>query len=513
MRSETVTPCPASVAVHPVLEARGIAKSYGPTCAIKDGNLRLLAGHVHALLGENGAGKSTLVKIMVGAVTPDSGSILLDGETVRFDDVREAIVAGVVPIYQHLSLFPHLTVRENLSAFAIAAMSRGLAAPALVTRTEARAALDAVGLACDLDGPVGALSLGERQLVEIARGICGRCKVLVLDEPTAALTHAESERLFAVIRRLCGQGTAVLFISHKMDEVEALADDVTVLRDGYTVIDGQPGVCLNRSALVHAMLGDVDHVVDRDLVEPGEIVLRARGLRTRPEAPPMDIEVRQGEIVGLAGLVGSGVLEIAAALAGAISAAAGELSVAGQPLPGSAGRDRAIALGIGYIPGDRHAEGLFAGRPALHNASVSTLDAICAGGLLRRRSERDLFLPWLERLRLHPLRPDMAAAGFSGGNQQKLLVARNLAIANLRVLVILEPTRGVDVGARQTIHDAIIEAANCGVAVVLASSDLDEVTALAHRVLVVRQGRIEGELPRGAARSVLMESLAGRSAA
>jgi ABC-type sugar transport system ATPase subunit len=505
-------PRDATPAGGAVLEAVGIAKRYGATIALRQADLLLLPGRVHALLGENGAGKSTLVKILVGAVAADHGRILVDGVPAGFSDVRGAVAAGIVPIYQHLSLFPHLSVLENLSAFALGSARGVRTSGATVPPATARAWLDAVGLSCDLAAPVSSLTLGERQLVEIARGLGQRCKVLVLDEPTAALSHDEVERLFAVVRRLCGQGTAVLFISHRFDEIDALCDDVTVLRDGRTVIAGAPLAALSRAELVRAMLGEAVDISDRRLPEPGAVVLSARGLAVHRRAPLLDVDVRAGEIVGLAGLVGSGALEIAAALAGAPPEANGRLTLDGADVPAGS-RGDAVALGIGYVPADRHADGLFPVLSARANASASTIDGFARAGFLDHAGEGALVRPWLERMRLHPLEPERAASGFSGGNQQKLVMARNLALDGLRVLVLVEPTRGVDIAARETIHDAIVEAALRGVAVVVASTDLDEVAALSHRVLVVRQGRIADELPRGTSRGALLDALAGRVAA
>jgi len=447
----------------------------------------------------------------VGALAPDAGALRMAGRPVVFRSVREAMAAGIVPIHQHLSLFPHLSVLENLSAFALGCTRRAAASSALLPRAEAAARLETVGLHLDLDQPVAALSLGQRQLLEIARSVGRECRVLVLDEPTAALNHSEAARLFEVVRRLCAAGTAVLFISHRLDEIDAVADDVTVLRDGRAVIAGTPRSHLSREALVRAMLGTAVAAATRHLPEPGAPVLVAAGLRPGPGDAPADCVVRAGEVVGLAGLVGSGALELAAALAGA-RPAAGQLHVAGRRLP-PGDRQQAVALGVGYVPGDRHAEGLFPVLSALQNASACSTRGLAPAGVLSPAREAARMLPWLRRMKLHPFLPAMKARTFSGGNQQKLLMARNLAIDGLRVLVVLEPTRGVDIAARETIHDAIADIARQGVAVVLATSDLDEAMALAHRVLVVRHGRIAAEILRGAARTNLLDALAGQAAA
>ena len=364
----------------------------------------------------------------------------------------------------------------------------------MIPRATAKDWLREVNLDVPLDMPVEKLSLGERQLLEIARGLGQSCKILVLDEPTAALSHDEAERLFTVVRRLCAAGTAVLFISHKFEEIEAIADDVTVLRDGRTVIDGVPLADVTRDQLVQAMLGVSVEATRRALPQPGDVLVRSEGLRLDRRGAPIDLAIRSGEIVGLAGLVGSGALEIASAVAAALPAT-GRLTIGDERIEGG-DRRRAASLGIGYVPGDRHADGLFPVLPALQNASAGSLEVFTAAGMISRRREAQGLTPWLRRLKLHPFDIDRPASGFSGGNQQKLIIARNLALPGLRALVLLEPTRGVDIAARETIHDAVVDAAKRGIAVLLASTDLDEILALSHRILVVRDRTIQGELPR-----------------
>jgi ABC-type sugar transport system ATPase subunit len=476
----------------PVLSVAGVHKSFGTTQALRGAHIDLHAGEVHALLGENGAGKSTLLKLLVGGVQPDAGELRLDGELTRLRDVRDAIGRGILPIYQQLSLIPHLSVVENLLAFELA---RGRAFSWSGTRRwldQARAALDAVGLDVDPKAPVAELSLAQRQLVEIARSVMRDCRALLLDEPTTSLAADEVEVLFGVVSRMRDDGRAILFISHRLDEVERIADRVTVMRDGQTVLTGGRAASLGREPIVEAMVGRDVQQAAAARVERGAPVLTVSGLRERGRFREVELTVHEGEIVGLVGLIGSGATEVGEAIAGARTVREGTIEVAGRELR-SRNRASALRAGVGFIPIDRDRDGLFPGHSILHNASVSSFRRFTRHGLLSVRRERSELGPRLEGLRVRPEDPDAEIGSASGGNRQKVLVVRNLASGS-RVLIAQEPTRGVDVAARQEIHQSFLDAAASGLGILVTSSDLEEVVALCQRVLVMRSGKVVAEL-------------------
>jgi ABC-type sugar transport system ATPase subunit len=489
-----------------LLTASHIRRRFGATQALADANLTLRAGEVHALLGENGAGKSTLVKILVGADRLDGGALAVDGQPVSFASVTDAVAHGIVPIYQQLSLLPDLSVTENLFAFELAG-GPGWRRTDRRWRAEARRALDTVGLAIDPDCPVGDLSLAERQLVEIGRSVLVDCKVLVLDEPTTALTRGEVERLFGVVRDLRDRGRAVLFISHRLDEVMTISDRISVLRNGRSEMEGHPVQGLTADEVVRAMVGREVEQAGFAGGSHGAPVLRAQALSAPGAFEDVALTVHAGEVLAVVGLVGSGALEMAEALSGA-RPSAGVLTVNGRPVRLGSRRD-ALKAGVGYLPGDRDRDGVFPTLRVLDNGSACVLDVIARRGFLARGRERRHLLPLLRSLAVKPNDPAAPITGLSGGNQQKVLLARTLSRGDSRVLVVVEPTRGVDIGSRRDIHQALRDDATRGAAVVLASTDLDEVVTVADRVLVMREGRIAAALPASVGTEALLSHMTG----
>ena len=492
-----------------VLRAVDVTKRFGATTALDSVGITLRPGEVHALLGENGAGKSTLVKILVGAERPDTGTIEVDGRPVTLTSVRDAVAHGVVPIYQQLSLMPHLSVTENLLAFELA-RGGGWRRTRRSWDAEARRALDAVGL--DIDGrrPVGELSLAQRQLVEIARGVLVDSKLLVLDEPTTALTAGEVDRLFTVVRGLRDRGAAVLFISHRLEEVMAISDRLSVLRNGRSALRDVPVAGLTPQEVIRAMVGRDVPPVALAGGAVGEPVLQARELSCTGAFTDLSLTVHRGEVLGVVGLMGSGAVELAEVLAGT-RAGTGRVTVDGHAVRlGS--RRAALGAGIGYLPGDRDVDGVFPVLTVLSNATASGLDEVSSWGALTQARERRRVLGPLRALAVRPDDPGAPIRALSGGNQQKVLLARMLSGRPAQVLVTADPTRGVDIGARRDIHTALRRDADRGAGVLVVSTDLDEVVGLADRVVVMRAGRIAAELSGGAGADVLLSHMTGAAA-
>lgn len=462
-------------------------------------------GTCHGLVGENGAGKSTLGKILAGIERPDSGEILLDGEAVRSAAPREALDRGIGIVHQEIVLCENLSVAENLCLRDLPARGPFVAARRLSEEASRRLC----GIAPEIDParPAGELSVGARQLVQIAAALGRGARALVLDEPTSSLTGAEAERLFAQVRKLRSLGVAVLYVTHRLEEVFTLCGRVTVLRDGRHV-ETRDASAWSPGALVRAMIGrDLPAAPRGGGPPPGEELLRVEGLRSPGRFEGVSFRLRAGEILGLAGLVGAGRTEIAQAIAGLDPASSGAIRVRGEPAAIRGPRD-ALARGIALVPEDRKRHGLVLPMRVRENLTLPTLDRFRRLGFVGRRRER----AEAERLRagsdIRTAGLETPASSLSGGNQQKVVLAGRLA-AEARVVLVDEPTRGVDVGAKAEIHASLLRLAAEGKGILLVSSDLPELVALSTRILVLRRGRIAGELPGGAPAEAILRLMAG----
>jgi rhamnose transport system ATP-binding protein len=507
-----------------VLVLEGASKSFGSVRALEDASIELHAGEAHALVGENGAGKSTLVKVLAGVHRPDAGRLLLDGEETHLGGPADARAAGIAVIYQEPTLFPDLSVAENIF-MGRQPRSWGRRIDARELRRRVEALMGRLGVPLDPGRPARGLSIADQQIVEIAKALSFDARVIVMDEPTAALSGAEVERLFSVARALRSQGAAVLFISHRLDEVFALCQRVTVMRDGRRVFSG-PLRGLSRDDLVRRMVGrELDAMYPKEAARPehrssthgarrygstslqldeaqhryltgvlGEVALSVRRLTREGVFADVSFDVRHGEIVGLAGLVGAGRSEVARAVFGIDRRDAGEVLVEGRPLP-PASPTSAMAAGMGYVPEDRRAQGLVMDLSIARNTGLASRGRLRRGILIHGADERRLAADWAARLRLRFARLSDPALALSGGNQQKLVLAKWLA-RRPSVLIVDEPTRGIDVATKAEVHRLLSDLAGQGVAVLMISSELPEVLGMADRVLVMHEGRLSAELSR-----------------
>ncbi len=480
----------------PVLALEGVSKSFGAVRALRSVSLPLFAGEVHALAGENGAGKSTLIKVLAGVHRPDEGTVLLDGAPVEFAGPADARDVGVAVIYQEPTLFPDLSVAENIFMGRQPTRSLGRVDHRAV-HAAATALFARLGVAMDPDRPARGLSIADQQLVEIAKALSFEARVLIMDEPTAALTGSEVARLFAVVRTLREQGAAVLFISHRLEEVFELCQQVTTLRDGAWVAS-EPVEGRTESDLVQRMVGrTLDELYPKQDTSVGDIALEVSRLTREGVFTDVSFSVRSGEIVGLAGLVGAGRSEVARAVFGVDRWDAGSVSIGGRSLrPGSP--SLAMAAGLALVPEDRRAQGLVMEMSIARNIGLSGLKDTSKAGLMSRRAERDRALDWATKLQVKYARLGDLVGTLSGGNQQKVVLAKWLA-TNPSVLIVDEPTRGIDVGTKAEVHRLLSNLAAEGVAVVMISSDLPEILGMADRVLVMHEGRIAAEIPRAEA--------------
>ena len=478
----------------PTLEVRGVSKCFGAVVALRDGSITLRPGSIHALVGENGAGKSTLVKIVAGLYHRDTGDIKLEGRKVDFRSTAEAKHAGIAVIYQEPTLFPDLSVTENVF-MGRQPVGRFGRIDRTAMRIEVVSLMDRLGVHIDPDRPTEGLSIADQQLIEIAKAISLDARVLIMDEPTAALSGVEVERLFAVARSLRDEGRALMFISHRFDEVFGLCDTVTVMRDGaYIHTDAIANTSVPE--IVRLMVGrDVNELFPKQEAEIGRPLLEVKNLTMPGVFHDVSFAVRAGEIVGLAGLVGAGRSEIARAVFGVDPYESGSVVVDGRQLPRQNPR-AAMKVGLALVPEDRRKQGLVIDATVASNITDAIRPRLARLGLVTTRWENAEAGIWARKLEVKTAALDAVAGTLSGGNQQKAVLAKWLA-AGPRVLIIDEPTRGIDVGTKAEVHRMMSELAGMGLAILMISSELPEVLGMADRVLVMHEGRITADLPRG----------------
>jgi rhamnose transport system ATP-binding protein len=489
------------------LELSGVTKAFGPVVALRSGSLAVRPGSIHALVGENGAGKSTLVKIVAGVYRRDGGELRLHSESVDFHSTAESKAAGVAVIYQEPTLFPDLSVTENIF-MGRQPLDRARRIDRATMYAEAERLFTRLGVQIDPRRPALGLSIADQQIIEIAKAISLDASLLIMDEPTAALSGVEVERLFAVARSLRDEGRALVFISHRFDEVFSLCDTVTVMRDG-AYISTHPIAETTSSAIVAEMVGrQVDDLFPKTPAEIGAPVLEVDGLSSVGTFHDVSFQVRAGEIVGLAGLVGAGRSEIARAVFGVDRYDGGQVRVNGVPVPPHNPR-ASIRAGMAFIPEDRRKQGLVTEASVARNVAGVIRSGLSRAGFLTTRAENRASGPWAARLAVKTAALDMSAATMSGGNQQKVVIAKWLA-SNPSVLIIDEPTRGIDVGTKAEVHRLLSELAGQGLAILMISSELPEILGMADRVLVVCEGRITADLDRADATAEVVMSAATR---
>ncbi|MFN4140561.1 sugar ABC transporter ATP-binding protein [Aestuariivirga sp.] len=487
----------AAEAAGPSIELRAVSKSFAGVRVLNAVSFDIRPGEVHALMGENGAGKSTLIKIMAGLHQADEGEILVNGRPVRFASPRDAHVAGIATVHQELLLFPELTVAENIflgqtpkTALRTIDWQR--------MRCRARELLDALDSGdLDIDQKVANLSVGNRQRIEIARALAQDARVLIMDEPTAALAEHDVQRLMAIVRNLCARGVSIVYVSHRMPEIFALADRVSVLRDGNHVATKQVSE-VDEAQLVSMMVGRaIDRLYPAKQGKDGDVILELRDVSCRNVVRGVSLKLRQGEILGLAGLVGSGRTETALTVFGITPATAGQILVDGKPVS-IASPEAARDLGIAYVPEDRGNQGLIRAQSIEENIALANLKRLMRGIFVDASRVTAEALGAIKRFGIRAQGPAQPVRQLSGGNQQKVVLGKWLA-TNPRILIMDEPTRGIDVGAKAEIHLLMRRLAGEGMAILMISSELPEVLGMSDRVLVMNAGRIVAEFERPAA--------------
>jgi rhamnose transport system ATP-binding protein len=480
---------------QPVVRVQHISKSFGGVHALQDVHFEILAGEVHAILGENGAGKSTLIKILTGVHQPDAGEIFLDGRPVHFGGTRDAQEQGIAAIYQEPSLFPDLDVAENIMVGRQPVRRWSLDWKRMYR--EASDLLDRLGLAIDPKTKARNLSVAQQQIVEIARALSINAKVLIMDEPTSSLTQREVDELFAIVRQLRDRGTAVVFISHRLEELFTLADRVTILRDG-TYVDTRDIKGTTSEDLIRMMVGrTLGELFPKQAVEAGEVILEVEGLGVEGAFADVSFQLRRGEILGMSGLIGAGRTNVARAIFGTEPATTGTIKLNGKAVtiksPGEA-----MALGIGYVPEDRKEHGLVLGMSIADNITLPVLSRFAKMGWLNERKKLQTAKESSQKLEVRMADVEQKAGQLSGGNQQKVVLAKWLG-TDPRVLILDEPTRGIDVGTKAAVHGLMSGLAAQGMAILMISSELPEILGMSDRILVMREGRLTGQFTRAEA--------------
>jgi ABC-type sugar transport system ATPase subunit len=479
--------------------ARGICKRFGNTTALDSVDLTLQAGEVHALLGENGAGKSTLINILAGELQPDAGELLINGDRVRIKSPRHANSMGISVVYQELSLCPNLSAAQNISIHRAADSSLLQLIEGKEINTEAQKRLGRLGLFdLDVTVPIRSLSLGQRQLVEIAKALTTDLRVLILDEPNSALTNEESAHLFRIIRELRNEGIAIVYVSHRLEETMDLVDRITILRDG-KIVDTGPRESFSIQDLIRKMVGrEINHLFHREpLNKPAEsLALVVNKLYSRALLKDVSFKVRAGEIVGIGGLPGSGKDELVDCLSGTREFS-GDIHVAGRKVK-MRSTANVIRAGMAFVPADRRNAGAFQVLSILYNVAAASLHKVNHWSILSRNRMAYLADAYLPRMNLRAASVEQKIGTLSGGNQQKVILARGLATAP-RILLLHEPTRGIDVGAKTEIYQILNQLAGRGIAILIVSSELPELIGQCDRIVAMHNGQIAGEFARGEA--------------
>lgn len=477
------------------IEMTAISKSFGSNKVLEKIDLVLHSGQVHALMGENGAGKSTLMNILTGLFPASSGTIVIDGVEKQFSNPQEAEAFGISFIHQEMNTWPDMTVLDNLFLGREIKGAFGLLDQKAM-KEKAKRAFDRLGISIPLDLPIGSLSVGQQQMIEIAKSLLSEVSLLVMDEPTAALTDRETESLFQMIASLKKEGVGIVYISHRMEEIFRVTDLITVMRDGI-VVDTKPTAETNPAELVKKMVGrDIDDYYPAKAAELGELVFEVDNLSGEC-FKDISFQVRRGEILGFSGLMGAGRTEVMRAIFGLNKRTAGRIRLNGQDIQVT-NPVQAIRAGIGFLTEDRKEEGLILDFSIKDNMTLPSHKDFSKNGFFDDKTSRDFVQKMIDRLRIKSGRPEMVVGNLSGGNQQKVVLAKWIGIAP-KVLILDEPTRGVDVGAKREIYQLMNELAERGVPILLVSSDLPEVLGVSDRIVVMHEGRITGELSRGEA--------------